>query len=440
MANLNENSTSYFHTYEPNTNDLTMAMDYNALGQPIIRTIDSAGGIAAGLDAFGRTKVALPYTLFDSQHRYQKNDKFWESTASGGSITHDANASLLNMTVTDADGSSVVMETKKIMPYQPGKALEFMVTFTMAAGETNLRQRAGYFTEGNGVFVEQDGTDYYVVLRSSSSGSIVENRIAQADWNEDKLDGTTETGIDLDLTKSQIFFGDIEWLGVGTVRVGFVINGAFVVVHKFHHANTNNVTTGTYMTTAALPIRYEIVNTGATTQSNTMKHICSSVISSGGYDPSGKQYTVGRNLTYYTMPTNGTYYHVVSIRLNSARQDAIVIPDAVNILTDSNQNIQFKMVLDATFATPLTWSTHTNGNVDYSITNSAVSNQGEIVATKYVVNKGESATFNPRELQEMQLRRDGGTNTSYVLSIIATSDSNNTTVSGNIGWIEPMQD
>ena len=29
MGNLNPNSTNYFHSYEPNTNDLTMAMDYN---------------------------------------------------------------------------------------------------------------------------------------------------------------------------------------------------------------------------------------------------------------------------------------------------------------------------------------------------------------------------------------------------------------------------
>lgn len=38
MANLNENSTNYFHSYEPNTNDLTMAMDYNSAGQPNLRT------------------------------------------------------------------------------------------------------------------------------------------------------------------------------------------------------------------------------------------------------------------------------------------------------------------------------------------------------------------------------------------------------------------
>ena len=39
MPNLNPNSTNYVHSSEPNTNDLVQAMDYNAVGQPVIRTI-----------------------------------------------------------------------------------------------------------------------------------------------------------------------------------------------------------------------------------------------------------------------------------------------------------------------------------------------------------------------------------------------------------------
>ena len=39
MPNLNPNSTNYTHSSEPNTNDLVMAMDYNSVGQPVIRTV-----------------------------------------------------------------------------------------------------------------------------------------------------------------------------------------------------------------------------------------------------------------------------------------------------------------------------------------------------------------------------------------------------------------
>ena len=41
MGNRNINSTSYVHNDEPNTNDVTKAMEYNALGKPVLRIADS---------------------------------------------------------------------------------------------------------------------------------------------------------------------------------------------------------------------------------------------------------------------------------------------------------------------------------------------------------------------------------------------------------------
>lgn len=430
-----DNSTNYVHSDEPNLLNIHKAMDYNALGQPILRTMQGIGDGFGNADAFGRQKVAEPYTLFDSQHRYAKNDKFWELTATSGTATHDANASLVNMNVTADNGSSVIMESKRVFPYQPGKALEIFATFTMAASATGRRQRVGYFTTNNGVFLEKDGDTVYLVLRSYVSGSLVENRVAQDNWNGNKLNGTGETPITLDLEKSQILFIDIEWLGVGSVRCGFVINGAFILAHTFNHAN---LITGTYMTTAALPVRYEITNTSATSGAATLKHICSSVIINGGYKPSGKQRTAGRGLTYYTAATAGTFYHLVSIRLDSARLDDVVIPDEYNVMTDSNQNLQYKLVLNATFASSLVFSDHSEGTVEYSTTDSAVTAEGTTLTTGYIVNKGEAGKA-LMDLNELQLTRDGGTSTANILSLICTADNNNVKMTGNIGWFEPMR-
>ena len=47
----------------------------------------------ATVDAFGRLRTSSPYTLFDSQNRYQKDPQFSESTVNGASITYDSNAS-----------------------------------------------------------------------------------------------------------------------------------------------------------------------------------------------------------------------------------------------------------------------------------------------------------------------------------------------------------
>jgi hypothetical protein len=432
MGVRNENSTNYVHNDEPNILNLHKAMDYNALGEPIVRVSTSGSTSTGGIDAFGRTKISNPFTLFDSQHRYSQNDKFWTDVATNATVTHDANASVVNLNVTDENGSEAVMETKRVFPYQPGKALEIMATFTMDSAQTGLRQRVGYFSEENGIFLERDGDDVYLVLRSNSSGSVVENRVAQADWNTEILDGNGPTGITLNLDTSQILFVDIEWLGVGTVRAGFIIDGAFIIAHKFHHAN---IITGTYMATAALPIRYEITNTSVTASSATLKVICATVISNGGYAATGKQYTEGRGLTYYTMSTAGTFYHMASIKLNSARIDDVVIPSDVNVLTDSNQNLQYKLVLNATFATPLVYNS--NSSVDWSITDSVVTDEGEVIASGYIVNKGEAGKLSAQMIQEVQLNRSNGV--ANVLSLIVTADSNNVKATGNFSWFEPLR-
>lgn len=403
-------------------------MEYNALGQPIVRVATGSSTSTSGVDAFGRMQVAQPYTLFDSQHRYAENDKFYTVTTGTGAKTHDANASLVNMAVSGA--GSVVRETKQVFTYQPGKALEIFNTFTMDTGATGLTQRVGYFGADNGIYLEQSDGDLYLVLRSKSSGIVTETRVAQANWNTDPLNGNGTTGITLDITKSQIQFIDIEWLGVGTVRAGFVIDGAFIIAHKFHHAN---LITGTYMTTASLPIRYEITSTGP---SATLKHICNTVISSGGFTPSGYSNTVGRGLNYYSMSNAGTFYHMVSIKLDSTRLDDVVIPTDVNVMTDSNTNLQFKLVRNATFASALSFTPHTNGTVDYSISNSAVTDEGEVLLSGYIVNKGEARGFNPAELQKLQLTR---TTTSDVLSVIVTAESPSTKAAGNISWMEPLR-
>ena len=136
------------------------------------------------------------------------------------------------------------------------------------------------------------------------------------------------------------------------------------------------------------------------------------------------------------MSSTGTYYHLASIKLNSARLDDIVIPRAINVLTDSNQNIEFKLVLNATFTTPLSFATHTNGSVDVSTTDSAVTANGTELATNYVINKS-AGTLTEAQLRELQLSRSDST--PDVLSLIATGDSPNVKAAGNITWIEPLR-
>lgn len=74
------------------------------------------------IDAFGRLRTSQPFTLFDSQNRFGIDGQFDTSITGSATATHLANESSVAMTVTTASGDEVVRETKRVFPYQPGRA------------------------------------------------------------------------------------------------------------------------------------------------------------------------------------------------------------------------------------------------------------------------------------------------------------------------------
>jgi hypothetical protein len=390
------------------------------------------------IDAFGRLRVSNPYTLFDSSHRFADNNLWSTSTATSGTATFNSSQGLIDLAVTAASGSEVVRETTKIFSYQPGKSLLVLSTFVMNASKTNLRQRVGYYGAANGYYLQQNNSTVSFVERTSVSGSLVENTINQSSWNVDKLDGTGESGITLDLTKAQILFMDLEWLGVGTVRIGFVINGNFYVCHKFQHAN---LITSTYITTASLPLRYEITNTGATSGASTLKQICSTVLSEGGYELTGLQQAIGIPINSpRTLGTEGTFYPVVSLRLKTTRLDGIVILTALSAMPISTGNYNWQVVATGT-TTGGTWtSAGTSSCVEYNITGTSFSTTGgRILASGFfnATNQGASQVDILKEaLFKFQLERNGLTSTPYELTLIIASDSASDTVVASMDWEE----
>lgn len=342
-------------------------------------------------DPFGRLRVSNPLTLFDSQNRYQKDNQFDESTASGATVTFDTNTSTVNMNVTTTSGSKAVRQTYRVFPYQPGKGLLFMGTFVMAAAQTNLRQRVGYFNTENGVFFQQNGSTKSFVLRSNITGTPSDTRtVNQADWNGDKLDGTGASGKTLDTTKAQILFMDFEWLGVGSVRCGFIIDGQFIICHTFNNANE---ITSVYMTTAILPVRYEIEATAAISSSATLKQICSTVISDGGYQEAAANQFARRTALLSSIST--TFLPLVSIRLASDSLGAVVLAQAVQVFPTTNQNYEVVLLKNATL-TGASYNTTDFTHVDYDVTATAVTG-GTIVLHDYVSStaQGRSTSFAP---------------------------------------------
>lgn len=400
-------------------------------------------------DAFGRLRVSNPHTLFDSSLRYGDNTDKWsesETDNSGNSgSAHNANQGLMDITLGTSSGDEIIRETKRVFSYQPGKSLLVLNTFVMNEGKTNLRQRVGYFGAENGVFLELDGTDLYIVKRSKVTGSVVDTKIAQANWNIDTMDGDADTanpsGYTLSIDKAQIFWSDFEWLGVGSVRVGFVVNGQFIPVHAFHHANTSDASydgLSTYITTATLPCRYEITNTGATGSASTLKQICSSVMSEGGYNNTSISRSVSTAITGKNI-SNTADTPLISIRLRSGRTDGVVVPMFADLYGLQQAAFQYKVFTNVTSLTGASFvSAGSDSNIEYDLSATALTGGKKVLEGVFVGDtKGGSSRIDFAYLNhQLQLTRSLGSSTGDIFTLAIRATTNNDDAVGALNWQE----
>ena len=356
----------------------------NTETQPVIIT---PGG--TGTDAFGRLRVSNPLTIFDSKNVMSKNTLFDEALTGSGGVTYTANKSTVNLNVTTVSGDKVIRQSKRVMSYQPGKSLLILNTFVMQTPEENLKQKVGTFDANNGIFFTADETTLKIVRRTYTSGASVDDPISQSAWNGDKLDGTGASGYDLNVDKACILFTDYEWLGMGAVRVGFVINGQFIVAHTFY--NANNLTT-VYMQTANLPIRYEIETTGTISGNATLQQVCSTAIIEGGYAPEGIRQMIGTSQinTGVNLTTTNTYYNIATIRIKSGRPYAVIVPSGLDILNISNNDFEFGLFVNATPSSAFSYTSFSD-NVEYDLTTVDLTATGTRIAGGYM--GGKTAPF-----------------------------------------------
>jgi hypothetical protein len=393
-----------------------------------------SGFSGATADAFGRLRVSEPYTLFDTQSRYYDHGQFSSSISGTANVVYVEAQSSFQLNVGTNNGDSVIRETKRVFPYQPGKSQLTLNTLCFNITKTNLRQRVGLFGATDGVFFENDGTYNYMVIRSGSTG--VEERVRQDAWNGDRLTGAggvnNPSGITLYPDRTQIYYADVEWLGVGSVRVGFVINGAYILCHTFNHANQIG-NTKVYMTTATLPIRYEITNTGATVSASMMTQICSTVISEGGYNSFGTTQTAGTGTTQKRLASANTYYPIVSIRLASTRLDSIVFPRQVDVLSPSVNYYRWVLLLNPTLTSATFAGTSPTGTVQYDLAATAISGGTEI-QSGYAASR-ELTQLSAIDFFQFQLGRTlAGVSDVVTLALAATA--NNADVLAELGWQE----
>lgn len=332
-----------------------------------IKTADSAS-----IDSFGRFRISNPFTLFDSKQIFDDPDLanteenqplFYDNQQTSGAGTataYNANQASTTLSVSNTTAGTRVRQTRASFNYEPGKSFLILRSFVFGAQATGITKRIGFFNSNNGLFLEDNGTNYGVVRRTYTSGSAVDNRVAQTDWNIDKMDGTGPSGITLDFTKTQILLIDFEWLGVGRVRLGFVVAGVIHYVHEMLHANTLSLV---YMSNPDLPLRAEISNDG-TGPTASLVDICASVIAEGGTQSLGVIRYASTNGTHVDCNTENTIYAILGIRLKAAYLSASSIVESVSLQVQTDGDaIEWMLKFNPTVAGTFTYADESQGAV-----------------------------------------------------------------------------
>ena len=369
-------------------------VDIGATNNDNLRVSINEYGDTPAVDAFARLRTSEPFTLFDSKQLHDKQPLLWDESIGGSatSVHVPADANTV-MTVTASASDFVIRQTKQRFNYQPGKSQLVFMTFN-SGQVSGVTTRVGTFdgtgannlTPNNGIFFESDGSISWNIAKN---GSIAETAI-QANWNVDKLDGTGASGITLDLTAAQILIIDYEWLGVGRVRVGFVIDGLVFYCHYFNHANDSTFDS-VYMSTPNLPMRYSIETDG--TNGGTLDQICSTIMSEGGVEEIGVLRSADMGVTHVDANAAGTTYAMVGIRLKAAYLDVTVTPVNISVMTLTNDSFRWQLILNPTVAGTFTYSDLANSAVQTATGATANTvTSGIVIGSGYVSKASDSSS------------------------------------------------
>ena len=460
MANYNPNSTNYVHSYEPNTENLVKAMDYNASGQPVLRVnTSSSPGDDGNLTSKGRQKVSPYETVFFNTFQYGTETDVWETDVTGtGSATHAPASSQVQLSINGDSGDKVIRQTRLTQRYVPGRTSTVSFAVTLGTPVEGIRKRLGMFNEaGDGFWFEDsgvwaDGAPIYNCTVSNGGSDIAVPRSA---WNGDKLDGTDSSGITADPTKIQLVNIEYEWYGAGQVKFGWVIDGATRIIHTHKNANRYD---RPWAQTPFLPIRVEIEALSTVAGGPyTMLQGSNSIISEGTVGKLG----IAQNISapFYgtrmaaalsSAVTKDNWYPILSIRLKSAALNGIVLPQAFQVATIDNTNIFYKLVRNATIPAEVTagadgpqpWldNPDPDGFTQYQTyiapTNITEANHGRNIDSGFVISGGGGAGIQLAESTAYQVGRTNLGSVSDVFTILCASNGTGKDALASMTWVE----
>ena len=380
-----------------------------------------------------RLKVAPFQTVFFNTFQYGKETDVWDERIVGvGTATHDALSSNVVMQVGSTVGSKVIRQTRTVMRYIPGRGATLAFAIRLEQPTVGIRRRFGLFDENNGTFFEDDGGTYSYVIRSNTTGIVTETRVYRDNWNGEKFDGNGWTGVTADPTKQQMISINYEWYGAGIVQFNWLMKNETIKSHTFDNSNTNPYV---WCSTPFLPIRCEIENVTGVAGTHYLYQGSNSLIQEGEPEKLGTLVSQGNALTGTTMSVANTYYPILSLRLKSNSLSGVVIPRSLQVATNDNTNIFWRLIENPTLV-GAAFTDHANSDAITQYDTTATSfTGGKVLLSGFVVGGG-GETISIDDKAQLQIGRSGIGTISDIYTLVCASPNANKAALAVINWLE----
>lgn len=441
------------YNYVWNTTPPTTCPNNNThlIDNDTITVVDSISNDTQKLntDIFERLKVVNATTIYSNHNAFGAKALCCDYRLDGtGNMFVDMLNSCKNLVVNNI-GDRAICQSRQYFTYIPGYSKFVYISGVFQTTLTpGVRSRIGVFdnhydktvdNKGNGHYFEYYNSSLYVVERSSTSGTDqTDTRVAQADWNTDRMDGTGKSKLTVDPSKGLLMLIEYAWLGVGITRMGFLIGGRVYWAHIWDHSHLQCP----YILYAKLPIRYEIQNISATNTTVAMRAICQSVQLESSNIHSVSH---GTSVTYCEdterIASKVTWLPIFSLRTSIAGTRRSIAITKLTIITD-NRAVKWRLILNPVLIGP-NWRPvllHPDSAAEYDITSAIARQDTNNVQTGFPFESGViapnfSETYEFISPYEVTLNANI-TGVSDIITLQARGVNNTATFSYSIDWIE----
>lgn len=385
-------------------------------------------------DSFGRIKTANPHLLFDSSFQYSNQDELFIIRAlNGATVAHNANRACITISANSTAGSEARYRTRNYFPYSPAFTNTLFCSFNFNGHSAGYEKSIGQYDLKNGYLLQSVNGKLRVVIRSTIGGVTTENFVEQQNWNMDKLDGTGESGVTIDVTKQQILHVQYQWLGSGTVTFSFVIGDYIIPAHTFYHSN---VITSLYSQTGTLPIQASVINkTAAPATSAFMEATCFSLVTNGGMSQHGHLHSISNGATPKNLATIGVKYPILSLRKAAGFTNIPVQVLDANTFCTSLDDFLIQIIWKPTLVGAV-WNPVPESYCEFDVAATSFTG-GKVVAETYM--KGNLEASAPLEtlakFWDLTLGDDFN-GVSEIISIVATPLTQNANIFGIMAFKE----